>query len=97
MLIEKRIAVTEEALQSGLDKKVLGSASSPGIQVDVNGMKMSKNMATKTDTNTPIRILVEALELIIREQLAMEIELCASPTTYYVLGTTYTVRYCKKS
>ena len=64
MLIEKRIAVTEEALQSGLDKKALGSTSSPGIQVDVNGIKMSKNTATKTDMNTPIRIPIEALELI---------------------------------
>jgi len=26
---------------------------------------MSKNMATKTDMNTPIRILIEALEFII--------------------------------
>ena len=65
MLIEKRIAVTEEALQSGLDKKALGSTSSPGTHVDVNGIKMSKNMATKTDMNTPIRILIEALEFII--------------------------------
>ncbi len=62
MLIEKRIAVTEEALQSGLNKKALGLTSSPGIQVDVNGIKTSKNMAAKTDMNTPIRIPIEALE-----------------------------------